>query len=387
MRLVSTDVVVIGGGVIGAAVAFSLASEGVGVTLVERRGIGREASGANVGLVTLFSAHSLEEPDPGPVYALTRASVDTYATLAEDVGVDVEYERIGGLFVAETEERLAVLRRAYEGYRRHGVPVEWLDPAGVRQCEPAFVNDRVRGGVFCPLNGQCNPLAVTRAFAHGARARGATLLIGVDARGIKVSGGRVVAVETTEGEIPCGHVVNAAGAWAGDIGARVGVTIPVAPARGQMVLTAPAPRFINHVIGGSEPSARQTLRGNVMIGSSIEDAGFDKGVTHATVDEFVKGAVAHFPRVAELQVIRTWAGLRPATPDHKPIIEMVDEPRGLCLAVGHSRRGRCYAPATGRAVADLITGRPPFLDLAAFRLNRFPDLHRAAALSSGARDA
>lgn len=371
MRLSSADVVVIGGGVIGAAAAFSLSKAGVRVTLVERRGLGQEASGANVGLITLFSSHSLEEPDPGPVYALTRESVDAYATLGDEVGIDIEYERSGGVVIAETADRLAALRRAHDGYRRHAVPVEWLDAAGVRQCEPAFVNDRVLGGVFCPLNGHLNSLQVTRALAQGARAHGATLLLGAEVRGIPVAGGRVQAVETSAGEIPCAHVVNAAGAWAAEIGAMVGLKLPVLPARGQMVLTEPVSRFIHRVVAGAEPSARQTRRGNVMIGSTVEDVGFDKGVTAATIADFARGAAAHFPRVCGLNVIRTWAGLRPATPDHKPIIQLVEEPRGLCLAVGHSRRGMCYGPATGRLVAELITGRAPFLDLGAFRLERF----------------
>jgi glycine/D-amino acid oxidase-like deaminating enzyme len=138
MKLQTADVVVIGGGAIGAAAAFYLAKAGKRVTLVERAGLAREASGANVGLVTLFSGHSLEEPDPGPVYALTRASVDAYESLGEEVGMDIEYEQCGGVVWADSEEKLGLIRRAREGYARHGVPVEWLDAAGVRECEPAF---------------------------------------------------------------------------------------------------------------------------------------------------------------------------------------------------------------------------------------------------------
>ena len=103
MRLASADVVVIGGGVIGLAAAYYLAQAGKGVTLVERRGIGQEASGANVGLVTLFSGHSFEEPDPGPVYELTRASIDAYASLGQELGMDIEYEQCGGVVYAQTE--------------------------------------------------------------------------------------------------------------------------------------------------------------------------------------------------------------------------------------------------------------------------------------------
>ncbi len=251
------------------------------------------------------------------------------------------------------------------------VPIEWLDAQGVRDCEPAFASDRVLGGVFCPLNGQVNPLMLCRAFARGARRRGVKLLLGATVEDIYHANGRVSAVRTSEGAIPCEHVVNAAGAWAAEIGDMVGLRLPVAPSRGQIVLTEPVPRFIHRVLSGAEPSARQTRRGNVIIGSTVENAGFDKRVTTDTIADFARGALAHFPRLRGLNVIRSWAGLRPATPDHKPIIELMGEPAGFCLAVGHSRRGICYAAGTGRLVTDLITGRPPYLSLEAFRLSRF----------------
>jgi sarcosine oxidase subunit beta len=371
MRLASTDVVVIGGGVIGLAAAYYLAQAGKRVTLVERRGIGQEASGANVGLVTLFSGHSFDEPDPGPVYELTRASIDVYASLGQELGVDIEYEQSGGVVYAQTEGQLAVIRRAYEGYRAHGVPVEWLDARGIRECEPAFFSERVLGGVFCPLNGQINPLMLCRAFARGARRLGARIMLGTTVQNVYHGNGRVRAVRTSEGDIPCEFAVNAAGAWAADIGEMVGQHLPVKPARGQIVLTEPLPRFIHRVISGAEPSARQTRRGNVIIGATVEDVGFDKRVTPDTIDHFARGVVAHYPGLAGLHVIRAWAGLRPVTPDSKPIIELCDEPGRLCLAVGHSRRGICYAAGTGRLVADLITGGRPFLDLGAFSLSRF----------------
>lgn len=371
MKLPSAEVVVIGGGAIGAAVAFYLAKAGRRVTLVERAGLGREASGANVGLVTLFSAYSFDEPDPGPLFALTRASMEAYASLGEETGIDIEYERCGGVVFGDREERLAPIRRAYEGYRKHGVPVEWLDPDGVRACEPAFYADTILGGVFCPLNGQVNPLMVTRALARGATRLGATILCQTSVHGITCRKGRVQAVQTSAGEIPCEFVVNAAGAWAADIGAMVGVRVPVFPARGQILLTEAVPRFIHRVVSGAEPSARQTRRGNVIVGSTVENAGFDKSVTTETVHHFARDVLPYFPWLRGLTVLRTWAGLRPATPDSKPIIGLLDEPRGFCLAAGHSRRGICYAAGTGQLVAELITGKPASLPVEAFSLGRF----------------
>jgi glycine/D-amino acid oxidase-like deaminating enzyme len=371
MRLPASDVVAIGGGVIGAACAWALARAGVGVTVVERGGLGQQASAANVGLVTLFSGHSFDEPDPGPVYALTRLSADAYLTLGDEVGVDLEYDRCGGVVVAETAEKLAVVHRAFEGYRKHGIPVEWLDADGVRACEPAFHHPGVLGGAFCPLNGHLNPLALTRALALGAKARGARILLGTDVQAIRTDGDRVAAVVTSAGEIPCGAVVNAAGAWARDVGAMTGLALPVEPQRGQVLLTEAVPRFIRRVVSGSEPSARQTPRGNVIIGSTVERVGYDTTVRAETMTHFAQGVLAHYPALRGLRVIRAWAGLRPATPDHKPIIEMAQAPRGLCLAIGHSRRGICYGAGTGQLVMELLTGRTPSVPLDAFASSRF----------------
>ena len=151
----------------------------------------------------------------------------------------------------------------------------------------------------------------------------------------------------------------------------VGVEIPVIPARGQILLTEPAPRFIRRVVRGAEPAARQTRRGNVLIGSTVENVGFDKRVTTGMIGHFARGVLQHFPRLRGLQVIRTWAGLRPATPDNNPIIQLLEEPAGFCLATGHSRRGICYAPGTGQLVAQMITGEPPSIPLEPFTLGRF----------------
>ena len=371
MRLPAVDVVVIGAGAIGMGAAYELARAGLRVTVVDRRGVGQEASGANVGLVTVFSAHSLDEPDPGPSYALTMQSADAYLTLGDETGIDIEYERCGGIMFAQTEDRLALIRTAFDGYRRHGVPVEWHDAAGLQACEPAFRADGILGGVFCSLNGQLNPLMLCRALAEGARRHKTAFLLGTNVESIEVGGGRISSVRTGAGDIPCEYVVNAAGAWAADVGRMVGLPIPVSPGRGQILITEPVPRFIHRIVMGASPSARQTRRGNVIIGSILEHAGYDKNVTLDTMSAFTRGVVDRYPGVRGLNVIRSWAGLRPMTPDHRPIIEMMDEPRGFCLATGHSHRGICWGAGTAQAVTDLVTGRLPRIPLEAFRLKRF----------------
>ncbi len=310
MRLPAVDVVVIGAGAIGMGAAYELARAGLRVTVVDRRGVGQEASGANVGLVTVFSAHSLDEPDPGPSYALTMQSADAYLTLGDETGIDIEYERCGGIMFAQTEDRLALIRTAFDGYRRHGVPVEWHDAAGLQACEPAFRADGILGGVFCPLNGQLNPLMLCRALAEGARRHKTAFLLGTNVESIEVGGGRISSVRTGAGDIPCEYVVNAAGAWAADVGRMVGLPIPVSPGRGQILITEPVPRFIHRIVMGASPSARQTRRCHVIIGSILEHAGYDKNVTLDTMSAFTRGVVDRYPGVRGLNVIRSWVTAR-----------------------------------------------------------------------------
>ncbi len=153
----------------------------------------------------------------------------------------------------------------------------------------------------------------------------------------------------------------------------LGTEIPIRPARGQMLVTEPAPRIIRRVVSGGEPAARQTRRGNVLIGSMVEDVGYDKGVTTGVLGRFARGILPFFPTLRGLQVIRTWAGLRPASPDHSPIIQMLEEPHGACVATGHSKRGMIQAGGTAQLVTEMILGKPPFLPLAPFSLDRFAE--------------
>ena len=133
--------------------------------------------------MTLFSTTSYEEPDPGPFYSLVRISIDSYMSLPEEIGFDIEFDQCGGVVFADNGEKLRGIRRAYEGYKAYGVPVEWLEPDQVQACEPAFHFRRNLGGVFCPLNGYVNPLMATRGFAHEARRLGTTFLLGNTVQG------------------------------------------------------------------------------------------------------------------------------------------------------------------------------------------------------------
>ncbi len=362
----ANDFIVIGGGVIGTAVAYNLAREGQRVTLLERRGIASEASGANVGLVTLTTKPT------GPLFELARASIEMFRTLREELDHEIYYSRPGVLHIFPDEAKRAETLAKVPEWKRLGIECRVLDGDETRALEPVLSRE-VLGSVWAEPDGMVWPFALTMGFAHAARRHGATVEVGPQAEvtALRVERGRVVGVETPAGFRPAGTVVLATGAWAKFLPAPLGIDVPVFPIWGQVLVTERVPKMIHHVIFGGEPTARQTPFGNVIIGSTPEDRGFDKTVDLDLTREFAHSVLRLFPGVRGLQVIRAWAGLRPGTADALPFMEWAPGVEGLFLACGHFRNGICYAPASGRIVADLILRGKTWDWAGAFTLRRF----------------
>ncbi|MBI3976886.1 MAG: FAD-binding oxidoreductase [Chloroflexi bacterium] len=359
-----SDAVVIGGGIIGCSTAYYLAKAGLAVTLVERRGIAAEASGANVGLVLNMGQ------EPGSILArLVRESTRLLPGLDDELGSETEYRQAGALRICLTPEALAEARQEAARQQTAGLDVQVLSPEEALAIEP-LLPPHLLGAAFCPIDGYVNPLSLTAAFARAALKLGAHLLCPAMATGIEVQRGAVTAVETDRGRILTRLVVNAAGAWAGQIGRFVGLDVPVIPSRGQVLVTEPMPRMITRILGGARPSIRQTKSGTFMIGSAREFVGYNKNTEPSMITEFARGVCALYPFLRDANVIRSWAGLRPATPDHLPFLGWVDEVQGFILATGHFHHGVGCGPATGKVIAELITGKPTSVSLAGCGLGR-----------------
>lgn len=361
----TADAVIVGGGIIGCAAAYYLSAQGVHPLLLERGALAAEASGANMGIVgASVGLHR------GTV-AHTRRSMELLARDAEALGRNVEFVRDGRLTVACSEAERPAVREFAAECGREGVEVRLLSGDEARELVPAL-GPAVLEAAYTPGEGRVNSLLLAYAYAAAARRQGAEILEGVEVTRLATSRGRLTGVVARGDLISTPHVVLAAGAWSPPLLAPLGITLPVAPGRGQVLVTAPLPPITSRAVLTPESGGFvQDVRGHVFIGSTVEHVGFDRSVRLETLAALARTASAIAPALRDAPVIRTWAGLRPMTPDGVPIIDRAPEVSGLVLATGHSRVGVTYAPVTAWLLAQLVTREATELPLEPFRLERF----------------
>lgn len=390
------DIVVIGGGVIGCAVGYYIAKRGLKVTLVDQPKRGRATSasagglwplGESVGLgcgVIFYKAMAGMGKLPMGVHApgqLPRSFLDfairsnsMYPELAEELretsGMDIEFERTSLLFLMYDEGDVAFAKPLWERCPCGRELTEWLTPEDLAKAEPAVTRE-IRGALRFHGDDQVNPYRLADAFRAGARNLGATILTHTEVTGLHVESGRVVAVETATGPIPCHLVVNAAGAWAAEIGRMVGLEIPVQPVRGQIIGTETLPRVISACLSTTDCYLAQKAHGEIIIGSTTEEVGFDVGVKADAIKTLAAGAVRAMPFLTDVRVKRVWSGLRPGTPDELPILGPVPGLEGYLNACGHFRTGILNAPLTGLLTAEIASGTQPSFSVEPFLLARF----------------
>ncbi len=360
----TADAVIIGGGIIGCAAAYYLSSHGVRPLVLERAGLAGEASGANMGVVGTSTGI------PGRTVTHTRKSMELLVRDSEALDRPIELVREGRLWVALSEAERAEVRDLAAAYGPDGVEIRLLSAQEAQDLVPGL-GPEVLEAAFAPEGGHVNPFLLTYAYAAAARRQGAEIQEGTEVTRLAVERGRVTGLVARGEEISTPLVVLAAGAWSGALLAPLGLTLPVVPGRGQVLVTAPLAAITARVVltpGGT--GIRQDVRGHVLIGSTVEDAGFSRSVTLGTLAEISRIAASIMPALRQVPVIRTWAGLRPMTPDGVPIIDRAPGISGLFLATGHSRVGVSYAPVTGWLLAQLVTRGTTDLPLEPFRAER-----------------
>ncbi|MFC0429478.1 FAD-binding oxidoreductase [Kutzneria buriramensis] len=369
---------VVGAGVIGAACAEALSAAGATVTVVDRSGPAAGTTGAGEGNVLV------SDKEPGPELELAQAArrqlPELLAKLADELGPelsDVEWQPKGGLVVATTDPR--PLRDFAERQRTAGVTAHEITPEQAFELEPNLTRE-ITTAVHYPEDGQVQPVLLATTLLSAVRQRGGRLLSGVTATGATKS-----ALVTDSGTIACDHIVNACGPWAGDFASKLGAPLPVLPRRGLILVTTPVADLVRHKVYDADyvgavasgdadlqtsTVVESTPAGTVLIGSSRQRVGFDETIQVDVLRELARKAIRLFPRLAGVNVMRAYGGFRPYTPDHLPVVGADPRVPGLWHATGHEGAGIGLAVATGRLLAELMTGQEPHVDPKPFRVDR-----------------
>ena len=369
----SVDVAIIGGGVMGCAVAWQLAKNGVSCALVERGRFGGGASGTTAGVVSPLWHIDPDDPD---MFRLGIRSLDLFplwaAELAE-AGVNPEFQQTGVLKIAFSESEVQELAGFYRWQSQLGLDVEWLEQDDVLQREPG-ISPGVFAAIYSPHEGCVRGQRLCDSLAHAAGRLGAALYENVEVTGLRCEGDRITGVETTVGGIAAEQVVLAAGPWSG-VGGRWLVPggqldFPVRGVKGQRILLR-LPGFLPlSAVRNSAVYVVPRLGGNILVASTREEGRFDETVTAEGIATLVAGAVQSFPLLTDAAFVSGRAGIRPATPDGRPIIGPALGVEGLFVVTGHDAVGVMLSPSTAELVVQYLldgNGAP----IAPFSAGRF----------------
>jgi sarcosine oxidase subunit beta len=364
----------------------------VRVTLLEARDVAAGTSGACDGNIMVQSKK------PGLVLDLAKASAALYPGLLDELGEDIEYERRGSLMVFEHESDLEVLRPIIAGQRAAGLDVQLLTPTDAAEIQPGLA-DHVIHATYLASDASVDQLGVCFALARVLRAQGVTIELGTVVNGLIADGDAVAGVRTDRGNVLTRTVVLALGVWTPEIAASVGVKLEIVPRKGYILVTEKwppmvrtallSPSYVRHkheanaatALSGTDSvsfSLHQSRIGTCFIGSSREFLGFDDSTSPEIVRAMARAAVRMFPAVGNVRLARSFAGLRPFTPDGKPIIGESSSCRGLYIAAGHEGDGIALGPVTGQIVADLVVDHASPWDLSSVSPDRFTVSHAAA---------
>lgn len=372
MHSPSPDVIVIGGGISGAATAYELAKRGVSVTLLERGEIAAMASGWTLAGVRQSGRHVAELP-------LAVAAVRRWEGLADELGADVEYRQDGNLRLALTDEDVPVIHKVVENGRAVGLPIEYIDGAdAVRQVAPVLT-EAVRGAAFCATDGHANNHLAVNAFARAAGRHGATIRTGMHVEGLQVEGGRVTGVVTRDGVISAGIVVVTAGIYTPRLLSPLGLALPMRVTLCPVIQTEAVEPMMGPVLGvaSGEFAGRQEASGRFrFIGMSetwADDPSgpYDPALTLRDIHRTITTGVEVIPILSDLRLHKSWGGLIDRTPDVIPVLDRVPAVEGLVVGAGFSGHGFGIGPVTGEILADLATGETSRFNLAPFALARF----------------
>lgn len=388
------DVVVVGGGIVGAASAYYLAKRGLRVTLLEARDLAYGATGRNLGYVWLHNRR------PGAELDLAMTTRKFLPQLPEELAYDFELRCNGGMIFFKTEDQALVMAEFVRQRNLDGVGMRLLDSKEARELAP-LLPETILGATYCPLDAQVNPALYVRAYAAAARRLGADVRVGTPVKRLYVENGRVTGVEIPEGRIGAATVVLATGAWTSEFAKSFGLDVPIHPMRLQIVSTAPMPPLLDKLVYGAVAVKQykifqdlpsfddkffeadyeweyemlllqaicQTRAGNFLLGCSMDYPGFVWEPDLRGIATITRAMVKDVPALREARFEQAWAGILPFTLDNLPIIDFVPSYEGLMIAAGHVF-GNAAGPTTGLLVSEMVAHAPTTIDVTPFRFDR-----------------
>lgn len=349
------DCVVIGGGIVGCAIAYYLAKRGMAdVLLVEKDYIASGATGRCGGGVR-------QQWSTRENVRLAMGSVRIFETLSEELGVDIEWNQGGYLILTSSEEELDQFRENCAMQRELGLEVDTVSPEEAKEILPLLNEDVFVGGTYCPTDAHANPFLVAYGYAKAASSLGVSIATKTRVERIQVEEERVTGVITDRGRVETPVLVNAAGGHSGEIGSMAGLTLPVESYRHEILVTEPLNHLFDTMVISFDHNIyfSQHVSGGIVGGQSNpgEPPGFQTRSGLPFLEQFSEKLVRFIPALESVKVLRQWAGLYNMTPDAQPILGRVDEVEGYYQAVGFSGHGFMLAPRTAELMAELIADR------------------------------
>jgi len=363
------DVVIVGGGVMGCAIAYNLAKEGLKPVVIEKSDIGGEASGSNGGGVRQSARNLKEMP-------LAMESIQIYGQLHEELGMDVEYVRQGNLRLCTSDDEMESMRQAVENQKKVGLHLEMLDRNQVLEINP-YVGEKIIGASFCPTDGHVNPFLVTYGFFKKGKGLGARFFTHETVQEIRMQKGRVSGVVTDKHVFDTDLVVDAAGVAGRKIANMVGLDIPMRPIFSEALITEAYPPLFQQMVGHAKGLfyGRQTAHGSFFWGGFVGTEQFiyreGKPLFHYIGPTISQMVIDFFPALKEINVIRMWSGLIAQMSDAIPVLGYTSEVPGFVFATGFSGHGFGLAPVIGRLISELIMDCKTSIPIHDFCYGRF----------------
>ena len=362
------DVAIIGGGIIGCALARVLAGENLRVCVIDRGAPGNEASGAAAGMLS----PSAEAEKDNPLFQLSRASLNLYRALTDELvaetGIDPQYRTEGTIVVLTDEQDRDRMVQTVEWQRSLGVPVEQLSSQQLRELEPAL--SEPAAAFFFPQDHQIDNRLLMHALVQSCRQRGVEFVLGRDAVAVQRNGHGVAGVDLQDGRIAAPRVINSSGAWAAAIRVPGLAPPPIRPVKGHMLALQGPSGVLRHVVRTARVYLVPRWDGRVLVGSTMEEAGFDKTPRAGPLTGLLRNAQLLCPALEQCEIAEYWTGLRPAAPDGLPLLGPT-ELEGYWFALGHFRNGILLAPITAAILSGWFLTGHTSIPMESFSPSRF----------------